>query len=278
MDTPVIEGLGHTGLQQLHNHIGRLVVVGAEENLCVRSRREQWRSAQDIQTQLLPNRYPHTPGYTIQACSTLATEPGGDHYNFHWVCSDHLGILIADVSGKGMHAALMAVMLASNFRIQTWGNKDVRDVLARINDFMTTALRQGSFITCTYGILELSTRRFTWARAGHEPLLIAHADGSIESLAPAGCPLGILDSSEFRDMLEVHTVQLEAGDRILLYTDGLTEAMSGDSEEFGQKRILDALVPAPVGDALANLEAAVGNHVHDTPLHDDLTIVCLAVE
>ena len=88
------------------------------------------------------------------------------------------------------------------------------------------------FITCVYGILEVSTRRFTWARAGHEPLILAHPDDSTDVLAPAGFALGVLGSPDFDHMLEVNTVMLQTGDRILLFTDGLTEAMNSKGEEF----------------------------------------------
>ena len=195
--------------------------------------------ARDIQRRLLPDpdAYPRIPGFVLDARATSATEVGGDYFDFIKIDDDRWGIVVADVSGKGVHAALIVAMIRSAFRTQAHGNPDVRDVLARVNTFMSQDLRRDMFITCVYGILEVSSRSFTWARAGHEPILVAHPDDSIEELAPAGFALGVIESPEFDDMLEVNTIEFNSGDRILIFTDGLTEAMNVNGEEFGMPRI-----------------------------------------
>ena len=194
--------------------------------------------ARDIQQRLLPERCPVVPGFEIAARGSSATEVGGDYYDFFWVDDDKLGIVIADVSGKGVPAALTVAMMRSVFRTQARGNFDVRDVLTRVNEFMGQDLRRDMFITCVYGILEVSTHKFSWARAGHEPLIVAHPSAPIDILSPEGFALGVIESPTFEEMLEVQTVELHSGDRLLLFTDGLTEAMNSEGEEFGMQRIL----------------------------------------
>lgn len=259
----------------------RIFMAEDESDLRLWSRREELQTARDVQQKLLPLRTPLVPGFGIEARSTPALEVGGDHYNFFWVSGGCLGVLVADVSGKGMPAALVATMLRATFRTLSYGNPDVSDVLCRANAWMAKSLRQGMFVTCTYGVLDVTHRSFTWARAGHEPLLRASRGGRIEILAPPGFPLGIVGSAEFREHLEVQRLQLEAGDFLLLFTDGLTEAMNDQGEEFGMHCILHALscsrTSSPVRAGLASIEAALQAHIEDEPLFDDLTMLSIAV-
>ncbi len=251
--------------------------------------------ARDIQKRFLPDHCPTIPGFEIAARGTSALEVGGDYYDFFWVDDDHLGIVVADVSGKGVQAALIVAMMRSAFRIQAQGNHDVRDVLGRLNTFISEDLRRGMFVTCVYGILEISTKKFSWARAGHEPIIVTHSsdDQEAEIMSPDGFALGVIGAPEFQDLLEVQTIFLHSGDRLLLFTDGLTEAMNSKGEEFGMERVLESLAdhtPCHAGcfedaifdanhesepDEMKHLEEAVQIHVGDAPQSDDLTIVYL---
>lgn len=271
------------------NQLRRIALAEDDDYLRLWSGTGELQTATDIQRQLLPVRYPEVPGFSLRALSVPALDVGGDYYNFHWVRNDRLGVIIADVSGKGLPAALVTVMLASTFRLQSWGNLDVAGVLCRVNDFIRHALRPGTFITCSYGILDCGTGRFTWARAGHEALALMQRDAGVKLLAPEGTALGVLDSAELRQCLEVQTVQLRRGDQILLFTDGLTEAMGETGEEFGMDRIeavlrehvnsesdpsgRDSSCCAP--SLVERLSHAVQHHTSGAPLHDDLTFVHL---
>jgi len=269
------------------------VEVAKQERL-----RRDLQIARDIQQRLLPDHCPIIPGFAIAARGTSALEVGGDYYDFFWVDSDKLGIVVADVSGKGVYAALVVAMIRSAFRTQAPGNPDVRDVLSRVNAFIADDLRRDMFVTCVYGILEVSTKKFSWARAGHEPLVVAHTEQPIDVLSPDGFALGVIGSPDFSDLLEVKTIELHVGDRLLMFTDGLTEAMNAAGEEFGLDRILQSMgepngegvtrswssTKLPVSDPgheddpeeMKHLEEMVSNHVGDAPQSDDLTIVYLA--
>lgn len=221
--------------------------------------------ARDIQQRLLPDKCPVIPGFEIGARGTAATEVGGDYYDFFWVDETHLGIVVADVSGKGVHAALIAAMIRSAFRTQARGNPDVRSVLTGVNEFISQDLRSDMFITCVYGILDVTNRSFSWARAGHEPIIVAHSDHETDVLSPQGFALGVIGSPDFGDALEVTTIDLAVGDRLLMFTDGLTEAMNADGEEFGMERVLDIMDHPATNGAAANGSIAKVLTVKSTP-------------
>ena len=205
---------------------------------------------------------------------------GGDHFNFLSVSGDSIGLLLFDVSGKGAPAALVAARLRAIFRTQAWGNHDVRDVLARAHEFLLRVLPPASFVTAIYAILNPTKRTLTWGRAGHEPLLRISPDSvgnRIELGTSSGLPLGIGTRAEFCELLEIETWHLEPGERVLLFSDGLTEAQDALRNEFGLERILGTLKNSD-GDDIAALQNAVSSFVGLAPAHDDITMLSLAVE
>lgn len=251
----------------------RIFLFESHDDLLICNRQEKPADAHDVQLRLLPTRPPKIDGFHIDAISIPAQEVGGDHFNFFSAGGDRLGVLIADVSGKGMPAALIATLLRATFRTQSWGNHDVHDVLTRANAFLSRVLPLGTFITAIYGILDVPTRSFTFARAGHEPLLFKDAAGEVHLLTPSGMPLGVASDLDFRATLDVDSVILRPGDSLFLFTDGLTEAMNCGREEFGTTRILQALASSE--DELRAVRDAVTCHCNDLPPHDDLTMVSI---
>ena len=238
-DKSLLQALADQASLSINNAL-LTVEVAEQERL-----RRDLQIARDIQQRLLPEHCPIVEGFEIAARGTSAMEVGGDYYDFFWVDDDHLGIVVADVSGKGVYAALVVAMIRSAFRTQAPNNFDVRDVLSRVNTFISEDLRRDMFVTCVYGILEVSTKKFSWARAGHETLLWAHPDHTVEMLSPDGFALGIIGAPEFSDLLEVQTIEMHSGDRLLMFTDGLTEAMNSAGEEFGMDRVLESLGVPP---------------------------------
>ena len=255
-DQFLLQALADQGALSINNAMLTLE-VGKQERI-----RRELQIARDIQRMLLPDKCPVIANYQLAARGSSATEVGGDYYDFFNVDENNLGIVVADVSGKGVPAALTVAMMRSVFRTQSVGNRDVRDVLSRVNAFMTSDMRRDMFITCIYGILNISERTFTYARAGHEPLLVVRNGETVESLRPDGFALGVIESPTFDELLEVDTVQLHSGDSIFFFTDGLTEAMNLDGEEFGMERILSVLDGSDMVYAQAEqrLSAAVGVH------------------
>lgn len=251
-DRSLLQALADQGALFINNAI-LTSEVAAQERL-----RRDLQIARDIQQRLLPDKCPVVPGFEIGARGTAATEVGGDYYDFFWVDDDHLGIVVADVSGKGVHAALIAAMIRSAFRTQARGNPDVRSVLDGVNDFISQDLRSDMFITCIYGILEVSTRTFSWARAGHEPVIRAHPEDKVDILSPQGFALGVIGSPDFGSFLEVKKTQLQSGDRLLLFTDGLTEAMDINGEEFGLERVVELMKNSDSPQTSNGVPAAVG--------------------
>lgn len=261
---------------------GRIFSFEDERDLPILAREFSPADALELQLRLLPTRPPLLEGFRLNAMSVPAADVGGDHFNFCSVGGNHLGLLLFDVSGKGAQAAIVAARLRAIFRTQTWGNRDVRDVLGRAHEFLLRVLPPTSFVTAIYAILDPQKRTLTWARAGHEPLLRISPDENLENNAielgtASGLPLGIGTREEFSDLLEPQIWHLQPGERVLLFSDSLTEAQDAMRNEFGLQRILNTL-RASDGDDISVLQTAVSTFVGHAPPHDDLTMLSLAVE
>lgn len=233
--------------------------------------------ARDIQHLLLPTDSPDVPGFDIRALGRPALEMGGDYYDFFWAADGFLGIVVADVSGKGVPAALTMAMLRTVMRTQAAGNASVRDVLARANAALSADLRMDTFITLFYGILDVRRRVLSWARAGHEPTILLRG-GQAETRAPAGSAIGVLSPDEFADYLAVESLPLAPGDAVVVYSDGITEAMDVTGEEFGLERFLAALCAGErltSAERICRVEDAVNAWSEGAAQQDDITLVVL---
>ena len=231
-----------------------------------------------IQAAMLPNIFPPFPNrseFDIYAAMDPAREVGGDFYDFFLIDDDHLCLLIADVSGKGVPAALM--MMASKITLQNlamFGGSPA-DILNRTNAVICSNNNEDMFITVWLGILELSTGRLKAANAGHEYPVIKKPDGMFSLFRDNhGLVLGILDTVRYRD----YELQLEPGTKIFLYTDGVPEATDKDLKLFGTDRMLDALNKDPGAtpdEVLFNVRVAVDHFTEDAEQFDDLTMLCM---
>lgn len=241
--------------------------IGAELSLATR-----------IQADMLPTIYPAFPERTefdIFASMDPAKEVGGDFYDFFLIDDDHLGLFIADVSGKGVPAALFMmasmIILANNAQM----GKSPAEILRDTNSAICANNREEMFVTVWMGILEISTGNLTAANAGHEYPVIKHPNGKYELLKDKhGFVIGGLDGAKYQE----YDFTLEPGSKLFLYTDGVPEATNDDKQLFGTQRMLDALNSSPDAapkETLENVRKAVDAFVKDAQQFDDVTMVCL---
>ena len=234
--------------------------------------------ATDIQAAMLPHIVPAFPDRTdfdIIGSMDPAKEVGGDFYDYFLIDDDHLCMVIADVSGKGVPAALF--MMASKIILQSVAmlGRSPAEILAKTNEAICSNNEAQMFVTVWLGILELSTGKLTAANAGHEYPAFKRPDGSFELFKDKhGFVIGGMEGARYRE----YEVQMEPGSKLFVYTDGVPEATSAEKELFGTQRMLDALNAAPdvaPQQALKNVRRAVDGFVRDAEQFDDLTMLCM---
>ncbi len=217
----------------------------SQENLAEQERlQKEMQVAQEIQHTLLPAAFPDIEGYELASFYEAAKEVGGDYFDFVEVDKDTLGIVVADVSGKGVPGSLVMTMIRTALRTEARGNKNAADVLARVNDFVINDMKKGMFVTVFYVILDSHSRTISYASAGHNPMILYRAKTKKSYyLNPRGFPIGINlpDNSLFRRSIESDTLRLREGDVLICYTDGVTEAMNTKRERFGEERFLEVI-------------------------------------
>ena len=234
--------------------------------------------ATDIQTSVLPNIFPAFPErseFEVYASMDPAKEVGGDFYDFFMIDDNHFGMVIADVSGKGVPAALF--MMSSKILISdhaTIGGTPA-EILERVNKLVCANNKANMFVTVWLGILEISTGRLTSASAGHEYPMV-NVNGRYEILKDKhGLAIGAMAKSTYKNT----EIMLKKGDSVFVYTDGVAEATNASNELFGTERTLEALNATPKGasqkDVLDGVRTAVDGFVKNAPQFDDLTMLGL---
>jgi len=233
--------------------------------------------ARTVQESFLPQELPKKAGYQFESFYEAAQEVGGDFFDFIPVSEDHIGIIMGDVSGKGVPAALFMARMMSDFRFVSLTESEPKNILAKVNDMLVKRSQRGMFVTLVFILLDTLKRRITFSSAGHLPPLLVKADGATHRLeVEKGIPLGIAEGREFGQ----DSVPLDGGDAILLYTDGLLEARNASGKEFGFEKIEAALVKMAASNARqmkAYLLKLVTDFMGDTPQHDDLTFILIKV-
>ena len=248
---------------------------------------EELRIAHDIQMSLLPQGPLVMPGLSATALCIPAREVGGDYYDFLPLDDHRVGILIADVSGKGTSAALYMAQLKGLVLSLSRIHASPRSLLVAANRLIAPHLDARSFITMTYAVVDLRARSMTYARAGHTPLI--HVPGGAAAsrrariLAPNGLVVGLkLDNGEmFERLLEEETIPLQAGDLYVFFTDGISEAMNGADDCFGELRLgqlVEDHANLPSEELRERVLREVTAFVDGSPQHDDMTMVLLKVE
>ena len=234
--------------------------------------------AQTIQHSALPNVFPPYPNRTefdIWAGMKTAKEVGGDFYDFYLIGEDKLAFLIADVSGKGIPAALFMMTSKTMLKNLAESGMEVNDVFTRANEQLCENNEAGMFVTAWMGILDLNTGLLSYANAGHNPPLVKHGDGKFEYLkSRAGFVLAGMDGISYRK----NELQLEPGDIIYLYTDGVTEATDKNEKLYGDERLqnlLNGFTADSSEEICRAVKADVDRFVGEAPQFDDITMLCV---
>ena len=234
--------------------------------------------ARSIQESFLPECCPVIPGWQVAAEWRAARGVGGDFYDFIRPDAHHLGVVIADVSGKGVAAALYMALSRTAMRTAALGTSSPAATLRRANRILMEDERSGMYVSVFYGLVDLDSGLMTYARAGHNPpLLIRAADGSITTLNPPGIVLGVVESPEIAE----ETVALAPGDVLVAYTDGVTEAVDEENQEFGEERLQQVLTRATehtAGSLIELIDAGVRVFTGEREQFDDMTLVVLKRE
>jgi sigma-B regulation protein RsbU (phosphoserine phosphatase) len=259
--------------ENLQEHIAELKRTTAEKERLVK----ELEIAKGIQQSFLPEKEPEIPGVDIAASNIPAKEVGGDFYDFIPISNDQWGLTIADVSGKGVPAALFMALSRTLVRASTTGNPNIRDGIEKANDLICQDAKTGMFVTLFYAILDSKKKRLKYVNAGHNPpLLLRQPSGKTILLKADGIALGVMDCIK----LEEAEVELEKGDVLTLFTDGVTEAINDTEEQFGQARLLRIVQEnraLPAKEIVRMVQEAVAAFSGGQPQFDDITLMIIKV-
>lgn len=259
-------------LEALAGHVATAI---ANARMFQRERLEKERmakeleEAQAIQSGLFPLNAPEAPGFEITGVCRPCREVGGDWYDYIPLNDGRVAVVLADVSGKGMGAALLMSSTRSVLRLHAARGLSPKQILSEVNKFLVQDFPVSKFVTLVYAEIDPAKRKLTFASAGHLPPLFVHSSGAQFLTADAGLPLGIMDC-EFSQ----HEIEMPAGCRVFLYSDGVTEALNSSLEEYGSNRVL-----AHVGNQTATVQSLLNDVDKFTAGHpkgDDVTVVMIA--
>ena len=244
-----------------------------EEQVLIRME-EELRVAYEIQINLLPKEAPPLAGYDLAGKSIPAKEVGGDYFDFVPINDHQLAICLGDVSGKGMPAALLMANLQATIRGQTVFFPPCKDCVERSNRLLFQSTDVQKFATLFYGVLDTQTNKLCYTNAGHDNPFLFSGNGEARRLGIGGTVLGFMEESIY----EEETLSFSSGDVLLIYSDGVTEAININEEEFGEER-LEVLVRDNLGasstDLIETIISEVRMFTDDSPQFDDITLVVL---
>ena len=235
--------------------------------------------AAEIQRNAMPTKFPAFPDrsqFDIYAFMRPAKEVGGDFYEFHLMDEDHLGMAIADVSDKGMPAALFMMMSMMALHNYAESGFSPSEIMKKTNEVLLEHNKEGMFVTVWVGILTISTGEIIFANAGHKDPVIRKADGTTVFIKEKhGFMLGVRKNREYKDFV----YQMEKGDTLFVFTDGITEAVNTEDELYGEDRLLEAVSGAPPGAApellIKHVTAVVDTFAKGARQSDDMTMLAL---
>jgi len=227
----------------------------------------------EIQNGLFPSEIPEVPGYDLSAFNRPCTEVGGDYYDVV-PAGKNTGMAIADVSGKGIGAAMLMSSLQALLRLRAAEGIDPSQLVSKLNSDLISRVGEGRFITLFYLILDPAAHKIRYSNAGHNPPMLRRTSGETSCLEVSGMPLGILPEIAYG----TSEAELGPGDVLILYSDGITECMNGDGDMFGEERLEEVLAATASEDAQGirgAIFSAVDQFRQDRPYSDDMTLIVL---
>jgi len=245
--------------------------VMLHEQLVEKKRLEgQLEVARQVQLELLPPSDPILPGFEISAYNFPTEEVSGDYYDWVRIFEDQIGIVIADVAGKGVPAALLMAFLRASLRAATHIGYSPHISMSKVNYLLWESIERNQFVTAFYGLLDATNRTLVYANAGHNPPLLLDLDGSARFLEQGGLPLGMFRDTRYYE----YYLTFEPGQVLVLYTDGVTEAFNPHDEEFGRDRLVESVRTARTLSAREMIDAVQRDIFQWTAgrgAHDDVT-------
>ncbi len=241
-------------------------------------KRYELKMAHDIQQSFLPDAIPDLKGFELAAQNIPAKEVGGDFYDFIAISEGKIGLTIADVSGKGVPAALFMALSRTIVRAKATRSSSVREVIRDANSLITADAKSGMFVTLFYAVLDLSERTLTYVSAGHNPPMIFKAKTrTLMRLDAKGIALGAIADIE----LEERKIILDGGDTVVFYTDGVTEAINKSMDQFGEERLITTIKvnhELSADDMIEKIKGEMLAFCGDEPQFDDITLMVLKAE
>jgi sigma-B regulation protein RsbU (phosphoserine phosphatase) len=243
-----------------------------EQSIERRRLQAQLEVARQVQLELLPARDPKLEGFDISAYNFSTEEVSGDYYDFVQIYEDHLGLVIADVSGKGVPAALLMAFLRASLRAAIQIGYAPNISMAKVNYLLWESIKDNQFVTAFYGVLDSTNKTLAYVNAGHNPPLLMDADGKARFIERGGIPLGMFKDTRYYE----YYLPVESGQMLVLYTDGATEAASAEGCEFGRERLEQKVREGrhlPAKELIKSLHDAILEWTDGRGSADDVTFV-----
>jgi len=245
--------------------------VMLHEQLIEKKRLEgQLEVARQVQLELLPAKDPQLNGYDISAYNFPTEEVSGDYYDWVKIYEDQIGLVVADVSGKGVPAALLMAFLRASLRAATHIGYSPHISMVKVNYLLWESIERNQFVTAFYGILDVTNRTLAYTNAGHNPPLLLDKDGNSQYLHRGSFPLGMFRDTRYHE----YYLTMAPGDILVLYTDGVTEAQNVEGEDFGRERLAQAAIThrnLPAREMIAAIHQDVIDWTVGVGVTDDVT-------
>lgn len=279
-DSPLAEVKFTTDHLELLRMLASVASIRVENARLAEEHRERERLeqelqlAREIQQRFQPTASPVVPGYELLGISFPCYEIGGDYYDFIGCGDGRTVIALGDVSGKGTSAALLMSSLHAAVHAQVSSCQPLAETIVAVNRYLAATIPSNRFVTLFYAELNPQTGALAFINAGHNPPLIVHAAGTVEQLAAGGIPLGINPDAQY----QVGQTQLQPGDALVIYSDGVSETVNRQGEEFGWARLQEVVarnLDASAASLRDRIEAALTKFAGGAPTADDVTLVIL---